>query len=614
MDTQIGVCVFLTSLLATAWFFHPAEYANSETRMALVRAMVDDHTFAIDRYHERTIDKALVNGHYYCDKAPGASFWGVPVYWLARQAADFFMQPLDEQLARYVTRLWVSSVPAAVVSWLVWLALRGLGVVRWPAALLACLAVVGTCAWPYGSLVYGHELAAMFLMAAFVLIVAPERPVDFLPGAGRMALAGLCIGCGVLTEYPVVLGGALLGGYALWRLRRIGPLAWYLVGGVPAALALAGYNTVNFGGPLTSGYSFEVNQVFQTGMEQGVGGVTWPRWSAVRLITLSLSRGLFALSPFLLLAVPGCDAVWRRAKRRAPWVVSLAIAIAFVLFNASYYMPDGGFACGPRHLLPAVPFVVLLSGAAFLPDSHPIGWPILLGLAVPSVFINGLAVAIEPHIDPRLAYPVGDFWFPVIMLGGHAVNGGTLIGCSLGTSLVLLGLLIGGVWMTLLFQPAGELDEAPPPTPAGPWYVLAVILPVAVLVPHLMFRAPGPRAALYRATALFNQGKKEAALSELGRVMMTPAVTEEDRVIKSSAAYYLGRIAGPAQGPEAALHWFYKAVELNPKLAELHVDIAGQLLLLGRVEEAERELQLAEEKQPGLRAQWEARLPMPASP
>src|SRR5260221_6695662 len=53
---------------------------NVNSRFDLTRALVDDHSIAIDRYVSNTGDYAVYGGRYYSDKAPGLALVGVPVY------------------------------------------------------------------------------------------------------------------------------------------------------------------------------------------------------------------------------------------------------------------------------------------------------------------------------------------------------------------------------------------------------------------------------------------------------------------------------------------------------------------------------------------------------
>lgn len=56
--------------------------ANSRTRMALALSLIEDGTVNINKYEQLTIDKALYNGNYYADKAPGYTFTALPAVWV----------------------------------------------------------------------------------------------------------------------------------------------------------------------------------------------------------------------------------------------------------------------------------------------------------------------------------------------------------------------------------------------------------------------------------------------------------------------------------------------------------------------------------------------------
>jgi hypothetical protein len=74
-------------------------------------------------------------------------------------------------------------------------------------------------------------------------------------------------------------------------------------------------------------------------------------------ITFGSFRGLFYVSPVLVLALAGLF-VWPRTGRMlAEWAVCAWAAASFFLFNASSAMWNGGFAIGPRYLVPMIPFL-----------------------------------------------------------------------------------------------------------------------------------------------------------------------------------------------------------------------------------------------------------------
>ena len=73
------ILLFILGLGVYSYFYQAGGW-NQNTRFNLVRSIVEEGSAKIDRYHENTGDKARRGDHYYCDKAPGASWLAVPVY------------------------------------------------------------------------------------------------------------------------------------------------------------------------------------------------------------------------------------------------------------------------------------------------------------------------------------------------------------------------------------------------------------------------------------------------------------------------------------------------------------------------------------------------------
>ena len=75
------------------------------------------------------------------------------------------------------------------------------------------------------------------------------------------------------------------------------------------------------------------------------------------------ARGLIWYSPILLLAIPGAAWFWRYA--RTVLIFSLALFLLYLLVYGKWYMWHGGYSWGPRFIVPALPFLALLSGPAW---------------------------------------------------------------------------------------------------------------------------------------------------------------------------------------------------------------------------------------------------------
>jgi hypothetical protein len=70
------------------------------------------------------------------------------------------------------------------------------------------------------------------------------------------------------------------------------------------------------------------------------------------------------LTPVVAVAVAGLLPLWRRGARRETIFVG-SLALAFLLYNAAYWLPFGGDTPGPRFLVPLLPFLALPLAAAF---------------------------------------------------------------------------------------------------------------------------------------------------------------------------------------------------------------------------------------------------------
>ena len=72
-----SLLIFLLLLLPYA-YFNTGEGWNQGSRLAELHAIVNRGLVRIDAYHEVTGDKALVNGHYYSEKAPAVTLVALP--------------------------------------------------------------------------------------------------------------------------------------------------------------------------------------------------------------------------------------------------------------------------------------------------------------------------------------------------------------------------------------------------------------------------------------------------------------------------------------------------------------------------------------------------------
>ncbi len=97
-------------------------------------------------------------------------------------------------------------------------------------------------------------------------------------------------------------------------------MALFVGAGLVMLAPLVLYNNLAvYGSPLSQGYAhLQGRAQFIGGMRQGVEGIGLPRLDALWGVTFSPYRGLFVLSPFLLLALPGLFILMARPWRASP--------------------------------------------------------------------------------------------------------------------------------------------------------------------------------------------------------------------------------------------------------------------------------------------------------
>jgi len=82
-----------------------------------------------------------------------------------------------------------------------------------------------------------------------------------------------------------------------------------------------------------------------------------PSLNVLYFITFHPIRGLFWVSPLLILTLPGLYLLWK--KDRAITILSATIIGVYLLFSISFVAWHAGWCVGPRYLSPSLPFWVL---------------------------------------------------------------------------------------------------------------------------------------------------------------------------------------------------------------------------------------------------------------
>ena len=444
--------LFALLLCSYAYFYQSGQH-NEAARLDLARTMLEDGVLYVDRFAWNSADLISYerggDRHIYSNKAPGMTL----VIALPLAAWSALLRPfglpdwLHWHVAIYATTvLTVSLVSAAAGVALFRVARRASGSAR--AALLGVAAVwLGSIAFPFSTLLFGHQLAGASLAISFAILFAlrsgGERALR--RPAPALAAAGFLAGLAVVTEYPTILLALLLSGYLCLALGASAPRArWvplgaaFAAGAVAAGLLLVAYNLAAFGKLFYIPYqAYAESGAKFPGHAAGFLGMHWPGGAAfahvLAEITVRPQRGLvylgfgegrlYALGPVLWLALPGL--FWLRRVARPEALLVLASLAAFLIFNGCYgdsiVYWGGAVSVGPRHIVPMLPFLAL--PLAFAARRLP--WVFVPLLAV-SVFYALLATAVEPRAGYEFANPARDLYLANYLDGRFALNLGGL--------------------------------------------------------------------------------------------------------------------------------------------------------------------------------------------
>jgi len=496
----IILLVFLCYIFFTyAWpgFWNTNEYS----RFFLTRAVIDHQHFAIDEIlsSHKTQDISFARGHFYSNKAPGTSLVAAPLYLVLRLFGPRFGINLSEAMTIYLFKvICVSLISALFLFWLFrfWSYLTLRSSIRMPVLIAYA---VGTLAWPYSSLFYGHQLAAICLFVAFLLLYVGRESNGQQVGFE----AGFFCGLAFFMEYPTAVISLLLFVYAVFLFKNIRSLlylpaagagAWLLNNYYPLLAAHLGmdwtrvlvlaagivfllvasrgapilvtflvgmavpvggtlyYNYKCFGGILQFPYFYETFPKFALEHSHGLAGITFPRLGPFLALLFSPYRGIFFYSPFLLLGVGGMILMITKKPWRKEGILLSAATLIYLLLFSAFSDWEGGWSMGARHLTPLLPFwatAVVFFLYQVSPSARK-GLALVFGvLSIISIFLIFIGTASFPYFPKAFANPLFEFSWSLLRAGEFAPNIGSRLGL-IGINTLLPLIAVAGALVPIL--------------------------------------------------------------------------------------------------------------------------------------------------------------------
>jgi hypothetical protein len=444
-------------LFLTCWLVYALHFATDFVREHyLVVSIVEDHTYALDKYLGLHVDIALnppeakVRGAHQ-NANPGVSMLAAIPYAIFRPAVDYvvrrelaareargdtsavYRDPRAKRVEFYqkirhmgldvrfalvsaITQVFCMAPVSAASVVLMFQLLAALGLGQRPALGLSLLYGFGTPVFLRTGFLNQNLVLGLAAFAGFALLWNPDG-FSRWSMRRRHLVAGLLGGFAFLCDYSGAILMALLGLYAWWRRGDEVPVRqgfrdslWYALGCLPGILLLWQYQYASFGNPFLPPQNWMAPIDLTNVGYKGVGGLSL---ELLRMLLFDARFGLLVTMPIAVLAVAG---PWLARRGRGPvrqreTLVCICLTTALVLFFGTVQYTRLQWVTGIRYLACIIPFAYLAAVPALLRLPRVLTY----ALAIGSVTLNWSLAMVRSQgtvIDNLERVFVGGFQLP----------------------------------------------------------------------------------------------------------------------------------------------------------------------------------------------------------
>ena len=316
--------------------------------------------------------KAGRNGHYYSKFGIGYAALFIPAALATRLSGHFL--PVSQNYLLHIFSCFTNTIVASLIIVLFVRLFLILGYTRKVIFFTVLLIATGSILLPYSKINHS-EIPTAALLLLFLIKLHSCKKLSFNNGLlfGIIGSALLLLRIGNIVYSLCIFA---YGFYLILRgkFSKQGALSLFLLPLLTLVFFIA-LNIYRFGNPFNTGYGSE-QHLFTTPLIRGLSG-----------LLLSPSRSLFLFSPLIILAL------WsiRSAASRFPKITFIIAAMSAgnLIFYARWHDWHGGWAWGPRLIVPSILLLHVFLPEFILNMKNSISKRVIFALIVPiAIFIN----------------------------------------------------------------------------------------------------------------------------------------------------------------------------------------------------------------------------------